>query len=311
MHQRIFLLLLALFLPSLPACLARPTVPPSAQGVRWGIITDVHYAERPTASGRYYGSALGKTDGFVAAMNAARPDFVLELGDFKDQDATAVKVNTLKYLTTVEAHFAAFKGPTYHVLGNHDMDSLSKAEFQARVVNTNISPAQTYYSFDRGGIHFVVLDGNFKADGTPYDSGNFDWKDANIPLAQRDWLTADLAAHRRPTVVFVHQRLDLADTADGNIKQGAEVRQILEHSRQMLAVFSGHEHGGGYTLINGIHYLTLVGAIEAGADLVAGNAYALVSVSQVSANSYRLDVQGTGRQPSRTNLLCNTALPVP
>jgi hypothetical protein len=293
---RLLFLFVALILPGLFGC--------STPGpmVRFGVITDLHHAERPNTSSRYYRSALAKTDLFITAMNAARPDFILELGDFKDQDDPAVKEKTLQYLTAVESHFAAFQGPRYHVLGNHDLDSISKAEFQARVVNTGIDPAATYYSFDKGGFHFVVLDGNFKADGTAYDSGNYTWQDANIPAAQRDWLARDLAAHREPTVVFVHQRLDLADTADANIKQGSQVRKILEDSRQVLAVFSGHDHPGAYKQINGIHYLTLYGTIEGGTDPVAGNGYSIVVVSKVAQGRYRVDVEGAGRQVSRPNL---------
>jgi hypothetical protein len=302
---RLLFLLVALILSGFAGC--------STPGpmVRFGVITDLHHAVRPDTASRFYGSALAKTDAFIAAMNAARPDFIIEVGDLKDQDPTPVKDKTLQYLTTIESHFAAFKGATYHVLGNHDLDSLSKAEFQARVVNTGIDPAATYYSFDKGGVHFVVLDGNFKADGTPYDSGNYKWQDSNIPPLERAWLSTDLAAHRLPTIVFIHQRLDLADTADINLKQGAQIRQVLENSHQVMAVFSGHDHPGGYSQINGIHYVTLYGPIEGGADPVAGNAYALASVSKVADNTYRLDVQGTGRQKSYSNLVSTVFVSVP
>jgi predicted phosphodiesterase len=305
MRRSILLPFLLLVLLVVPACSS------SGPMVKFGLITDIHYAVRPNASNRFYGSALAKTDAFIATMNASPPDFIVELGDFKDQDPTPVKENTLKYLTTIESHFASFNGATYHVLGNHDLDSLSKAEFQARIINTHINPSDTYYSFDKGGVHFVVLDGNFKADGTPYDSGNYTWQDANIPLQERDWLSKDLAAHRLPTIVFVHQRLDLADTADINIKQGSQVRQILEDSHQVLAVFSGHDHPGAYKQIRGIHYLTLYGTIEGGVDPAAGNAYALASVSRTADGRYRLEVEGTGRQISRKDLLASVVIPAP
>jgi predicted phosphodiesterase len=296
LRRAVFLLFTLIGMLVLPACSS------PAPMVRFGVITDLHHAERADASNRFYGSALAKTDAFVAAMNRAMPDFVIELGDFKDQDETPVKANTIKYLTTVEAYWRSFHGATYHVLGNHDLDSLSKAEFEARVVNTGVDPAATYYSFDRGGVHFVVLDGNFKADGTPYDSGNYTWQDANIPPQERDWLAKDLAAHRQPTIVFVHQRLDLADTADANIKEGSQVRRILEDSHQVLAVFSGHDHAGAYSLINGIHYVTIYGTIEGGADAATGNAYALVCVYREAGGRYSVDIQGVGRQVSRPKL---------
>jgi hypothetical protein len=53
-------------------------------------------------------------------------DFLVELGDFKDEDDPSVEVNTISYLQAMEAVFGQFRGPIYHVLGNHDMDSISK-----------------------------------------------------------------------------------------------------------------------------------------------------------------------------------------
>jgi predicted MPP superfamily phosphohydrolase len=292
----------------LVACQGQPG-PAADQRVRFGIITDLHHADRPTASGRFYQSALAKADLFISAMNAAGPDFIIELGDFKDQDATPDKSNTLKYLSTIEAHFAAFPGARYHVLGNHDLDSLAKSDFQARVTNTNIPKEQTYYSFDAQGFHFIVLDACFKSDNTAYDSGNYTWQDANIPPQELAWLAEDLRVHRLPTVVFVHQRLDLADTQDICIKQSSQVRHVLEESRHVLAVFSGHDHKGAYKLNNGIHYFTLVGTIETAEDPVAGNAYSLVTVSSTASNTFTVDVQGVGKQPSRnlTATLSNDA----
>ena len=63
----------------------------------------------------------------------------------------------------------------YHVLGNHDADSISKEQFLANIKNTNISDGSKYYSFDLKGLHFIVLDANYCADGSDYDHGNFSW----------------------------------------------------------------------------------------------------------------------------------------
>ena len=52
----------------------------------------------------------------------------------------------------MEAAFAQFKGPRYHVLGNHDHDNLSKEEFLAHIANDGQPRARPYYAFTRGGI---------------------------------------------------------------------------------------------------------------------------------------------------------------
>ncbi|MCX6561955.1 MAG: metallophosphoesterase, partial [Candidatus Aminicenantes bacterium] len=133
--------------------------------VRFGVITDLHYADRDSVSGRIYRESTGKLAEFVSVMNREKADFVIELGDYKDQDVQPVPARTLSFLRTIEGVFVGFKGPRYHVLGNHDEDSLTKAEFLGAIENTGISDGRTYYSFDQGGVHFIVLDPNFRSDG--------------------------------------------------------------------------------------------------------------------------------------------------
>ena len=130
------------------------------------------------------------------------------------------------------------------------------------------------YSFDQNGIHFVILDACFREDGVPYGSKNFDWRDTEIPKDQRDWLASDLAASSRPTLVFVHQRLDIE--GDFGVKSASSVRKILEESGNVLAVFQGHSHENEHAEINGIHYCTLAAMIEgSGPD---NSAYGILSV---------------------------------
>jgi hypothetical protein len=212
-------------------------------------------------------------------------DFLIELGDLKDQDPSANEQNTLKYLHTIETVFKKFNGPRYHVLGNHDMDSISKQQFLAHAKNTGISPNASYYSFDQKGLHFVVLDANYISDGSDYDHGNFKWTDANIPNTQIEWLTKDLASTTKPTIVFVHQPLD--GNTQHCVKNAEQVRHILEQNKNVLAAFHGHNHVGHYSLIEGIHYYTLKAVIEGSGE--ENNAYAIVEVydDRVVITGYR------------------------
>lgn len=240
--------------------------------LRFGIVTDCHYADVDAVGTRFYRESLDKLAECVTRMNAERVDFLVELGDLKDQDKQPVKGRTLRYLQDAEAVFQRFQGPTYHVLGNHDMDSLSKQQFLANVENTGINGGRGYYSFDGKGLHCVVLDANYKADGGDYDHGNFDWTDANIPAQELDWLRQDLAASGGPIIVFVHQLLD--GTGSVYVKNASEVRQVLQASGKVLAVFQGHHHEGRYSRVEGIHYYTLKAVVEGhGRD---NNAYAIV-----------------------------------
>jgi len=143
--------------------------------VRFGIVTDCHYADVDPSGTRFYRESLIKLSECVARMNAEKVDFLIELGDLKDQDKVPVEQQTLSYLDRIEGVFRQFAGPRYHVLGNHDVDSLSKSQFLAKVENTGIDRGRSYYSFDVKGLHCVVLDANYRADGREYDHGNFIW----------------------------------------------------------------------------------------------------------------------------------------
>ncbi len=259
---------------SLGAPFAHAAETDSKAKVRFGIVTDAHFADAVPIGSRYYGESLAKMTECVKLMNDEEVDFLIELGDFKDQDNPASEKDTLKYLDTIEGVFRQFKGPRYHVLGNHDADSISKEQFLARVENTGIAQESKYYSFDSKGLHFVVLDANYQADGSDYDHGNFDWTDTNISREELQWLKKDLASTSKPAIVFVHQQLD--GKGSHYIKNAAEVRQFMQESKGVLAVFQGHNHAGHYSYIENIHYYTLKAMVEETGD--KNNSYAIVEV---------------------------------
>lgn len=259
--------------------------------VRFGIVTDAHYADAAPIGSRHYGESLAKMSECVKLMNDKKVDFLVELGDFKDQGNPISEKDTLKYLETIEQIFRQFKGPRYHVLGNHDVDSISKEQFLARVENTGIARSSKFYSFDSNELHFVVLDANYKADGSDYDHGNFDWTDANISSKELDWFKNDLAASSKPVIVFIHQLLD--GKGSHYVKNAAEVRQILQESERVLAVFQGHNHAGDYSYIENIHYYTLKAMIEGAGD--ENNSYAIVEVH----DNHNIAITGYRRAMSR------------
>lgn len=267
-----------------PARLAGPPEPGAR--LSFGLVTDAHYADALKAGSRHYRQSLAKMAECVKRMNEKKVDFLIELGDFKDQARPPKPESTIEFLQEIEKAFGQFKGSRYHVPGNHDTDSISKEQFQAHVENTSIPKSSTYYSFDVKGVHFVVLDANYRNDGKDYDSGNFNWTDANVPKAELDWLRKDLAASTSPAIVFLHQ---LLDGKDGHtVKNAAEVRKVLTQSGRVLAVFQGHKHSGGYSLIEGIHYYTLKAMVEGSGE--DHNAYAIAEISKdfdISVTGYR------------------------
>ncbi len=253
---------------------------------RFGLVTDCHYADADAAGTRFYRESLDKLSECVALMNAEKVDFLIELGDFKDQDKQPSEQKTLSYLQSIERTFQSFDGPRYHVLGNHDMDSISKGQFLSRIRNTNVASGRSYYSFDLNGLRFVVLDSNYRADGADYDHGRFDWTDANIPSAELLWLQRELVEAPGPMIVFIHQRLD--GVGEVYVKNAEHVRHILEASGKVFAVFQGHHHPGGYSQIAGIHYYTLKALVEGTGP--ENNSYAIAEVGSygtITVTGYR------------------------
>lgn len=256
------------------AVFASANEPASKAKLSFGIVTDAHYADADPGGSRRYRESIAKMTECVTLMNDKKVDFLVELGDFKDQGRPPEEAATLKFLSAIEKVYGQFKGPRYHVLGNHDVDSISKEQFLARVENTGIQKDSSYYSFDSKGVHFVVFDANFDAEGIDYDHGKFNWTDSNIPPKELGWLKKDLASSSGPVIAFVHQQLDV--TGSTGVKNGPEVRQLLQDSKRTLAVFQGHHHAGHHSHIEGIHYYTLKAMVDGAGE--KNNSYAIVDV---------------------------------
>jgi len=255
----------------------------NSPALRIGLLTDPHYADIPTKGKRHYRDSLAKARAAVARFNEAKTDFVVELGDLIDVAATVE--GEIGHLKTIEAELAQFHGPRHYVLGNHCVWTLTKEQFFA---HSAAKPGP--YSFDLAGFHFVILDACHRADGTPYGAKNFVWTDTEIPESQRQWLRKDLAAARRPTIVFVHQRLDI--TGEYAVKSAPVVRQILEAAGTVRAVFQGHHHRNDYRDLGGIHYCTLMAMVEG-----AGPENSASGVLEVFADG-SLKLNGALRQSS-------------
>jgi alkaline phosphatase len=244
-----------------------------------GLITDLHYADKPPAGSRYYRETPDKLAEAAEQFGKRKPAFIVELGDFIDA-ADSVDAE-LGYLKRINREFSAICKERHYVLGNHCVHTLTKQEFL-----DGVEQKKPYYSFDSSDFHFVVLDSCFRSDGEPYGRQNFEWTDPNIPAAEVEWLRADLKSTAKKTVVFAHQRLDVSNHY--GVKNAADVRNVLEESGKVLAVFQGHSHKNDYKDIDGIHYCTLVAMVEGSGH--ENNGYSLMSLASdgtISINGFR------------------------
>jgi hypothetical protein len=273
--------------------------------LRFAVIADPQYADKATSgtatstTSRCYRGTPDKMDSAVAFFNRKSPAFLLILGDYLDAytSSLADSVKTMADLDTMNARTGKFQGDIYQVLGNHDGMSTNKAGWLSKSVG---KIKQSYYSFDVGPIHFVVLDGNYRADGKDYSRADtWTWTDTWIHKPQRDWLIADLqAAGQKPTIVSIHQNLHNAD--DYSVENSDTVRKIIETNGNVTHVFQGHRHEGSYTRVNGIHYITFQAMLNCpiaatGTGTANGNNYSLVTIRDTS-----VIVDGQMRSPDRT-----------
>ena len=232
--------------------------------LRVGIFTDLHAHDTDSPDeGKVMTAYPQRLEACVDAMNAWPADLVIELGDFVNgwmvlgtDPGDPYRIPQI--LKEAEAIYAGFNGPRYHVIGNHDVYNLSKEEYQQCVNITS-----TYYSFDAGAYHFVVLDVQYDEEGNDlaYTYTNVR---GFVPQKEMEWLQEDLAATDRPTIVCVHQMLDTEPTEAGwtLIGNATEVRTLLADSGVVIAVFQGHDHANRHTLIGGIHYITFQALVD-------------------------------------------------
>ncbi len=236
-------------------------------GLKVGLVTDLHYADKAPGGTRMYRETPDKLAEAAERFQREKPDFIVELGDLIDA-ADSVSAE-LDYLKRINRDFAHACPQRHYVLGNHCVYTLTKQEFLDEVERD-----ESYYSFDCGDFHFVVLDACFCGNGEPYGRKNFHWTDANVPASELDWLQDDLKQTGKPTIVFAHQRLDVSNSH--GVKNALQVRKTLEESGRVLAVFQGHSHQNDYREIGGIHYTTLVAMVEgSGAE---NNAYSTMEL---------------------------------
>jgi alkaline phosphatase len=236
-----------------------------------GLVTDIHYADAEARGTRYYRESLNKMREAVRVLNRVDVDVAIEMGDLIDATAVPSAAAERGFLKTIKAEFEKLRADRHYILGNHCVFTLTKDEFL-----DTCEQRKSYYSFDRNGVHFIILDACYRRDGVPYQPGRFAWPDTDIPPSEREWLEADLKATDLPTLVFAHQRLDLWPGHVYAIWSCQAVRRILEESGKVLAVFQGHSHKNRLFTINNIPYLTLAAMVEGSGP--PSNGYSAVRV---------------------------------
>ena len=201
--------------------------------VYFGLIADIHKDVMHDADFRL--------QSFINAVHQKKADFILQLGDF-----CVPHERNSEFLNI----WNTYEGDKHHVLGNHDTDGGYTRDQTRKFWDM---PAN-YYSFDKGGVHFIILDGN--------DKNPKPWTGYNRYIAQeqQEWLKNDLMQTDNPTVIFSHQTLELESDGVANMKT---IRNILEEAnaaagfQKVICCLCGHTHTDFQTKINGIYYVQI------------------------------------------------------
>ncbi|MGE5350409.1 MAG: calcineurin-like phosphoesterase C-terminal domain-containing protein [Actinomycetota bacterium] len=142
--------------------------------------------------------------------------------------------------------------PMFNVMGNHDNDPYVQGDIPPeKPFRDLIGP--TYYSFNLGQVHYVVLD-NIQYINTGGAQGVIGERNYNdyVVAAQTSWLAKDLAAitdKSMPLVIFIHAQLYGNPTLDAGGQQvnnivlnnGSTVLSLVQDFDEVHFV-SGHTH---------------------------------------------------------------------
>jgi len=263
--------------------------------VRFAHLTDIHVQP-----------GLGAPAGMAAALRHAQgredpPEFILFGGDCIGDALENPRESVLRQWDVWSEVLAAeLKLPAYQCLGNHDIFGWKQrsrpgveqdALYGKAYALERLGLKSAYYSFDRGGWHFVVLDSMQIA------AGNHGYI-ARLDDAQFAWLERDLGAVPAATPVCVLSHIPILSSAayfDGDRAQegdwvvpgawmhidAARIKNLFHRHPNVKVCLSGHLHMVDDVTYLGVRYLcngAVCGGWWKGPYQEFGPAYAVINL---------------------------------
>jgi hypothetical protein len=261
----------------------------------FGIITDVQYCDCDPEGTRFYRNSPPKLRIAVNSLRLDSADFLVNLGDLINSGNNSFKT----VLDIIDS--SGLK--TFHCTGNHDYSV--ETRFKKRLP-VPMPSKEGYYSFVHKGFRFIFLNGN---ELSIYASANksairkaqdyitalknegsinaIDWN-GGMSLAQLSWLDSQLnEATLKNEKTFIMCHFPVYPENVHNLLNYKDVNAILGKYHNVIAWFSGHNHGGNYGNFNMIHFVTLKGMVETESI----SSFALVEVWH-----NKIWIKGSGRE---------------
>lgn len=163
------------------------------------MLGDMHLANRTGDLGQFAQFTSDLTD--YMTRHKGEKMYALTLGDMTwDLYWYSNSYYFPQYLNTVNSQIKNLQ--IFHTMGNHDNDFQTRSDYDAAVKYVDqICP--TYYSFNIGKVHYVVMD---DIDCSSYDGSTSRNYVKSLSAEQLDWLAKDLShvAKTTPVVVAMH-----------------------------------------------------------------------------------------------------------
>ena len=208
------------------------------------MLGDMHLANRTGDLGQFAQFTSDLTD--YMTRHKGEKMYALTLGDMTwDLYWYSNSYYFPQYLNTVNSQIKNLQ--IFHTMGNHDNDFQTRSDYDAAVKYVDqICP--TYYSFNIGKVHYVVMD---DIDCSSYDGSTSRNYVESLSAEQLDWLAKDLSyvAKTTPVVVAMHAQVFYPTTSGFKIDHdqvntlrlfdildGYTVRFVTGHTHKLFNV---------------------------------------------------------------------------
>ena len=208
------------------------------------MLGDMHLANRTGDLGQFAQFTSDLTD--YMTRHKGEKMYALTLGDMTwDLFWYSNSYYFPQYLNTINSQIKNLQ--IFHTMGNHDNDFQTRSDYDAAVKYVDqICP--TYYSFNIGKVHYVVMD---DIDCSSYDGSTSRNYVKSLSAEQLDWLAKDLShvAKTTPVVVAMHAQVFYPTTSGFKIDHdqvntlrlfdildGYTVRFVTGHTHKLFNV---------------------------------------------------------------------------